>query len=354
MDADDAIVATPNNKSEKPMNTPPRICFVLLEHMLATSVTLPTEMMRAAESAAKSRDRSATSLDISMVAATLEPISTQAGFQFKPSHTFADIEEADIIMVPALWRNPKPVIMRNHALVAWLAKMHQQSSTIIGVCTGSGFLAEAGILNGKPATTHWSYFDQFQRDYPEIELKRQYFITQSGNTYCAGSVNSAADLVVYLIQTIFDRRIASHVERSFSHEIRRTYEATSYLESQHRNHPDEDIIQAQEWLQENCQGEVVLKDVAERFGMSVRTFNRRFKEATGTPPLQYLQVLRIDMAKELLQTSNLSISEIAYKVGYQDMGHFAGLFKKLLATTPSQYRATVRAKLFTAAEKITR
>lgn len=333
------------------MNKAPRISFILLEHMLATSVTLPIEMMRSAESAARSRNRAAVPLEISMVAANLEPVTTQAGFQFKPSHTFSDIEDTDIIMVPALWRNPKPIIKRNTDLVSWLAKMHRQNSTIIGVCTGSGFLAEAGILDGKPATTHWSYFDQFQRDYPKTELKRQYFITQSGNTYCAGSVNSAADLVIHLIQGIYDHSVASHVERSFSHEIRRTYESTSYLESQHRNHPDEDIIQAQEWLQENCQSEIILKSVAERFDMSVRTFNRRFKEATGTPPLQYLQALRIDMAKELLQTSNLSISEIAYKVGYQDMGHFAGLFKKLLATTPSQYRATVRAKLFTAEDK---
>jgi len=80
----------------------------------------------------------------------------------------------------------------------------------------------------------------------------------------------------------------------------------------------------------------------------VRTFNRRFKSATGQSPLQYLQEIRIETAKDLLKTSNLSISEVAFKVGYHDMGHFTGLFKKLLATTPSDYRSTVRAKLFSA------
>ncbi len=322
--------------------------FLVIEDMLATSITLPIEMMNAAESAAIGRDRHAIRLNIATVAVSKQPIRTRSGFQLTAELTPDEIGSTDMVIIPSLWRNPRPIIRRHPEIIRWLQKLNEQGTMLIAVGTGCCFLAEAGLLNGKAATTHWHYFDQFARDYPEVELKRQYFITQSGNIYCAASVNAVADLTVHFIHRTYGQEIATHIQRNFSHEIRRPYESTSYYDDKHRYHPDEDIVQAQIWLQDNCQKEVLLKNVAEKFDMSVRTFNRRFKNATGKTPLQYLQEIRIDMAKDLLQTSNLSVSEIAYKVGYQDMGHFSSLFKKLLSTTPSEYRATVRAKLFTA------
>ena len=151
---------------------------------------------------------------------------------------------------------------------------------------------------------------------------------------------------MHFIQRIYNTTIANHVERHFSHEIRRSYESIGYFDGQLNKHPDEDIVQAQMWLQDNYNKEVRFSEVAKRFDMSVRSFNRRFKTATNKSPLQYLQEVRIQTAKDLLKTSNLTISEIAFKVGYSDMGHFTMLFKKMLATTPSDYRTTVRAKLF--------
>ncbi|GAB3106827.1 helix-turn-helix domain-containing protein [Aestuariicella hydrocarbonica] len=322
--------------------------FLVVEDMLATSITLPIEMMNAAESAALGRDRRAKRLNIATASTRKESVRTRSGFNLEAELTLDDIGNSDMVIIPSLWRNPRPIIRRNPEIIRWLQKLNEKGAILIAVGTGCCFLAEAGLLNGKAATTHWHYFDQFQRDYPDVQLKRQYFITQSGNIYCAASVNAVADLTVHFIHRTYGQEIATHVQRNFSHEIRRAYESTSYYDDKHRYHPDEDIVQAQIWLQDNCQKEILLKNVAEKFDMSVRTFNRRFKNATGKTPLQYLQEIRIDMAKDLLQTSNLSVSEIAYKVGYQDMGHFSSLFKKLLTTTPSDYRATVRAKLFTA------
>ncbi|MAZ86345.1 MAG: AraC family transcriptional regulator [Cellvibrionaceae bacterium] len=322
--------------------------FLVIEDMLATSITLPIEMMNAAESAARGKNRQAQRLNIATAGIHTAATQTRSGFALAAELEIGSINTTDMVIIPSLWRNPRPIIRRNPEIIAWLRKLNEQGTIFIAVGTGVCFLAEAGLLNGKAATTHWHYFEQFQRSYPEVDLKRQYFITQSGNFYCAASVNAVADLTVHFIHRTYGQEIASHVQRNFSHEIRRAYESTSYYDDKHRYHPDEDIVQAQIWLQDHCQKEILLKSVAERFDMSVRTFNRRFKSATGKTPLQYLQEIRIDMAKDLLQTSNLSVSEVAYKVGYQDMGHFSSLFKKLLSTTPSEYRATVRAKLFTA------
>lgn len=335
----------------QPLPNRVRISFLLSENMLATSATLPMEMLLTAESAggvARRRGSAKTLIELRTTGVAGAAVSTRAGMKWTPELTLEEAEQSDIIYVPGLWRNPRPVVRRHPEVLQWLRRQHENGALISAVGTGVCYLAEAGLLDGKAATTHWHYFDQFHKDYPLVQLKRQYFITQAGTLYCAASVNSLADLTVHFIQRLYDKTIASHVERHFSHEIRRSYESSGYFEQARSRHPDEDIVQIQIWLQDNYSRSIVLSEVAGRFGMSVRTLNRRFRAATGQTPLQYLQETRINHARGLLKTSNLSISEIADKIGYQDVGHFNALFKKQLTTTPAQYRATVRAKLFSA------
>lgn len=321
------------------------ISFILLDNMLATSTTLPSEMLLAAQSAV-SRRRTSVQLNIRTLSLTGESVMTRPGLRWQPDMAVAEATDNQIIYIPGLWRNPRPLIQKNAALINWLKQEYENGALICAAGTGCCFLAEAGLLDGKAATTHWHYFDQFQKDYPLVQLKRQYFITQAGNLYCAASVNALADLTVHFIQRLLGKEIANHVERHFSHEIRRAYEASGFFEQDHSRHPDEDIIQIQIWLQDNYHREIIMPQLAERFGMSTRTLNRRFKAALGISPLEFLQEIRVNTAKDLLKTSNLSINEIADKVGYQDTSFFTALFKKHLATTPLSYRTTVRAKLF--------
>jgi transcriptional regulator GlxA family with amidase domain len=327
------------------------ITFVLLDNMLATSTTLPSEMLLAAQSAALKQRKTSSGpvpsrLQIHTVSLTGDAVVTRSGLRWQPDGSLHQFTGNQLIYIPGLWRNPRPLIKKSEELLNWLRQEYQNGALISAVGTGCCFLAEAGLLDGKAATTHWHYFDQFQKDYPLVKLKRQYFITQAGNLYCAASVNSLADLTVHFIQRLFGKEIANHVERHFSHEIRRAYEASGFFEKEHNHHPDEDITQIQIWLQDNYHRDIVMTQLAEKFGMSTRTLNRRFKAALGISPLDFLQEVRINIAKDLLKTSNLSINEIVDKVGYQDTGFFTALFKKHLATTPMAYRETVRAKLF--------
>ncbi|MBB3060763.1 GlxA family transcriptional regulator [Microbulbifer rhizosphaerae] len=321
------------------------VTFLLIDQMLATGTVLPLEMLRGAESRGRvSGD--ATPLRLVTVGLDGAPVKTRSGFPLTPDLALEEAPDSDIVYLPALWRNPRPALKRSGPLLEWLRRQAERGAAITAVGTGVCFMAAAGLLDGKPATTHWHYFDRFAADYPTVKLKRQYFITQADKLFCAASVNALADVTVHLIRQLYGPAVASHVERNFSHEIRRTFEEIAYSEGAVHLHPDEEIVQAQTWLKEHCSEEVRLSEVAGHFDMSVRSFNRRFKLATGQTPLQYLQNVRVDMARELLQSSNLSVNEIAEKVGYQDMGHFTALFKKFLSTTPSEYRTTVRAKLF--------
>ena len=321
------------------------VTFILIDQMLSTGTMLPLEMLRGAESRARAEGKPEP-LRLLTASVDGQPVRSRSGFSLTPDLALKDVPHSDIIYLPALWRNPRPALRRSAPLLAWLRQQADRGAAISAVGTGVCFLAEAGLLDGKPATTHWHYFDRFAADYPDVKLKRQYFITQADKLFCAASVNALADVTVHLIRQLYGPAVASHVERNFSHEIRRPFEEIAYSEGAVHLHPDEDIVQAQTWLKQHCSEDVKLSEVAAHFDMSVRSFNRRFKLATGQTPLQYLQNVRVDMARELLQSSNLSVNEIAEKVGYQDMGHFTALFKKFLATTPSEYRTTVRAKLF--------
>ena len=159
-------------------------------------------------------------------------------------------------------------------------------------------------------------------------------------------MNALADIIVHFIAQTYGRAAAQNVERNFSHEIRKPYEEQRYLEGAVDRHPDELVAQIQFWMRTNLSSEMNLAQLAAQFGLSQRSFTRRFKAATGSRATQYWQQLRIESAKDLLASSNLSIQEIAYHVGYQDQGHLTRLFKHDLALTPKDYRAMVRKKLF--------
>lgn len=323
-----------------------KIAFVLVEHMLATSMALPVEMLHAAADFARARQQpNKPEIQLSFVATRAGLYTSRSGVPLVATETLDDTQY-DLIFLPALWRNPQPIIRRHAALLPWLQQQHTGGALIGAAATGVCFLAASGLLDHRPATTHWFYLDAFSQHYPAVDLKPQYLITRAGNLYCAASINALADLTVHFIRHFYGSHIAVHVERHFSHEARKSYEQVTYREDDTERHNDEDIIQIQLWLHQHHTQAVVLADVAKQFGMSLRNFNRRFLAATGKTPLHYLQGLRIEEGRDLLNNSNLSIAEVAEKVGYQDSKHFARLFRDTLGVTPRDYRRSVRSKLF--------
>lgn len=323
------------------------VALMLYDHMLSTSVSLPVEMLRAGEAFAKRRNKESPSLSFELVGETLASVTTRAVIKLTPDHTIAQAQQPDFIFIPTLWRNPRPLLKKYPKMIAWLNEMWQQGSTLIGGGTGVCFIAESGVLNGHSATTHWHYVDQFKRSYPRVQLKPDFFITQSERIYCAASLNALADIAVHIIHQTFGEEAAQHVERNFSHEIRKPYEEQRYLEGGVDLHPDELITEIQFWMRTNLASTLKLSEVAHEFDISQRTLTRRFKAATGIKASVYWQKIRMQAAKDLLAASNLSIQEISFQVGYQDQGHLTRLFKQILKLTPRDYRTMVRKKLFT-------
>ena len=324
------------------------VTIVTLPGALGSTVTIPLEMLSAANDIARARGEQEKIVDLEIASTNAGPIVLSGGLSIDCNTTLEKINKTDLIFVPGLWGNPRRYVQKYGALSQWLSRQHAKGAMLCAITTGTHFVAEAGLLNGKPATTHWRYFDQFQQQYPEVRLQRKRFVTHGDNIYCTGSVNAARDIMLHFVQLLHGESIASEISRQFTHELKRSYESLLLSKDQNSSHHDETIIKVQEWLQENYAQAVQIAALANRFRLSVRSLNRRFRMATNTTPLQYLQDLRISQAKELLKQSNLVVAEVADKVGYQDASYFTGLFKKLNAVTPNEYRRLVRNKLFIA------
>lgn len=314
--------------------------------VLGTSITIPMEMLNAADLIKRIDGKNHHKLTLQMVSLDGTNISLTAGLEIVCNTQLSDIENTDMIIIPALWGNPKGVVKKYPELKPWLKHQNKVGTLICAVGTGSYFLAEAGLLDNKVATTHWYYFDQFAALYPNILLQRDRFITKSGNIFCAGSVNSVRDVMLHFIEKFYNPTVANQVSRHFTHEIKRSYTSSFLKNSPQNYHDDENIIGIQEWMHTCYNTDITLKMICQDFDISLRSLIRRFKQATGKSPIQYLQQVRIDNAKELLKTSNLSIAEIAYSVGYPDSSYFSALFKKVISLSPKEYRRLVRKKLF--------
>lgn len=319
---------------------------LLYPHALATSVTLPMEILQAASQMASVRTRSGPQVRMLLAAPQSGPMTLANGLTLQPDTSYGELPALDLLLLPAIWRNPLPTI---NAMRGWFPLLQQLAAAGTRICsvgTGSCLLAEAGLLEGQPATTHWNYFDQFARRYPGVQLKTRHLVTQSGNIYCVGSVNSIADLMVHITEEWFGSRIARAVENQFSPEIRRSFRAAAYQDVADSSHHDETVIEAQQWLQDHLGQAVTMAQLARRLKLTPRTLNRRFRQATGLSPQAYLQGVRINHAKELLRHSNLGIAEIAWRLGLQDASYFSQLFRRHCGVSPLRYREAVRGKLF--------
>lgn len=318
--------------------------------MLATSITLPIEMLRSAAAMQQAAKRSSQTLSINLLSQTPETLSL-SGMTLTGVPLPKSLPEGSTVFIPALWRNPRKVLGQLQPTIDWLAKVaanHRLAAVGTGVC----LLAEAGLLRGRVATTHWHYFEPFSQHYPDVKLARDRFITRSDNIYCTASINATAELTAFFIQELFGVKVAQTVERHFFHEIRAP-KTQARLQTTPAG-SNELVAMALGLLDEtvarliHTQGHtpINIQAIANELDVSVRSLNRHFQEALSTTPMEYIQQKRLEHAEELLKTSNLSIGDIANLSGFQDPQYFAKRFRKSFSVSPRQYRITVRAKLF--------
>ncbi len=259
------------------------------------------------------------------------------GARITPEASIHDVKSTDLIIISSILDIDKTLAYEGE-VIEWLRHHFRIGAHIATVCTGAFVLAETGLLDGKMATTHWGAAHDFGRRYPKIHLRPERLVTDAGNLFCSGGMNAGTDLCIYLIEKYCGHDVALQTAKAMISDMGRTLQSPYSIFQFQKDHDDPQILAVQEFLESEYAQPHSYRELASRFGMSRRTFERRFKESTGDTPLLYLQRVRVEAAKRMLETANLSFDEIAFRVGYQDSNSFRGIFLKHTGVLPKQYR----------------
>ena len=206
------------------------------------------------------------------------------------------------------------------------------------MCTGAFVLAAAGLLDGKRATTHWFFANEFKRRFPRVDLRPQQMIVDEGDVVTCGAVTAYLNLIIYLVEKYFGHDIALRTAKVCLIDMDHPNQLPFQIYHFPVTSSDSSIARIQEFIGEHFKEDLTIDDIAKRGGMSVRNFSRRFKNATGESFSNYIQKLRIETAKRLLESAEFSASEVMYRVGYSDERSFRRLFKRHTGLSPKHYR----------------
>lgn len=256
-------------------------------------------------------------------------------------HT-GDAVRADILILPELWLGPNDDFHGHYPeLTDWIREMYKKGTYIYSACSGSIMLAETGLLNGCSATSHWAYKDLFQKHYPGIRFRPEpnlVFADPAGRIVTAGGTTSWHDLAIHII--------SRHCSPGEALKIAKVYLLKWHAEGQlpyaalvHRNpHADSVVRNCEKWLQDHFREKNCVSQVVAMAGIPERSLKRRFKNATGSSLIEYIQNLRVEESRRILETGNMPIDEISVSVGYEDPAFFRRLFKRSTGLTPARYR----------------
>ncbi len=258
-----------------------------------------------------------------------------------PHATFADCPPADVVCVPEVTVPPGERIEGFDAEIEWLRQSYAAGATLAAACSGAMLLAEAGLLDGQEATTHWAYCDILRRRYPRVKVHEKRALVVSGEgqrLVMAGGGTSWFDLVLYLIARTAGVEAAMQVARINLIDWHTIGQQPFARLARTRQGDDAVVGRCQAWIAENYANRAPVAAMVKLSELPERSFMRRFKQATGMPPLEYVQTLRLEEAKHMLESGIEPVAAIADAVGYEDAAFFSRLFRRKVGLTPVQYR----------------
>ncbi len=276
--------------------------------------------------------------EIHLVGISRETRQTTGLFIVNPDVLIGNVTKTDLIIVPALFGDQKKAAERNKEIIPWIIEQYKNGAEIASFCVGSFFLAATGLLDGKRCTTHWRFANEFRRMFPETNLLDDKIMTEDTGIYTSGGAYSYLNLLLYLIEKFAGREVAVLASKSFMIDIDRDSQSPFIMFRGQKEHEDEQVKKAQEFIESNYQDKITVEQLASMLALSRRNLERRFKKATANTVVEYIQRVKVEAAKMSLETSRENVSEIMYKVGYTDTKAFRTTFKKITGLSPIQYR----------------
>lgn len=259
-------------------------------------------------------------------------------FAVRPHTHIAQIQHTDLIIIPSLNHNYEVAVKENVELIGWIERQYKDGTEVASICTGAFLLAATGLLNGKSCSTHWAMADDFRKLFPEVDLQPDKLITHHNGIYTNGGAYSFLNLILYLVEKYYGRETAVYCAKVFQIEFDRQSQSSFIIFKGLKQHDDEMVKEAQHLMEQDLLEKITMEDLAGKYAVSRRTFDRRFIKATGNTPLEYLQRVKIESAKKALESGRKTISEVMYEVGYADPKAFREVFRKVTGLSPLAYR----------------
>lgn len=273
--------------------------------------------------------------DVHLVSLVHEVKLYEGLFSVHPDQMMEDVKKTDLIIIPAA--QPQS-LGQNLEFIPWIQKQHKNGAEVASLCVGAFLLASTGLVNGKKCTTHWIAADAFRNMFPETELLPEKIITDENGIYSSGGAYSFLNLILHLVEKHCGRDVAVYLSKLLEVEIERETQSKFAIFSGQKDHEDESIKKAQEYMESNVGEKISVNQLAGLFLISKRNFERRFKKATANTPVEYLQRVKIEAAKKSLESGREQINEVMYSVGYSDSKAFRTVFKKITGLSPLDYR----------------
>lgn len=249
---------------------------------------------------------------------------------------------ADLIIIPALsptiGENINIALENNYEFNKWIVDQYNNGAKVASLCIGAFILASTGLLKGKYCSTHWLYANEFRKMFPDVQLVADKIITDQNGLYSSGGANLSWNLLLYLVEKYTNREMAILASKFFLLDFGRDNQTSFVIFEGQKDHADEDIIDVQEYIETHFNTKLSIDGLANKFGIGRRTFERRFKKATSNTVNDYIQRVKMEVAKKQIETSRKNIQEVMLDVGYNDINAFRDVFKKVVGISPVDYR----------------
>lgn len=276
--------------------------------------------------------------DVHLVGLSKEIKLENSLFSVHTDRLLKEVEKTDLIFIPAVSGDMSTAIELNKDLIPWIIEQHENGAEVASLCVGAFLLASTGLLNGKKCSTHWNSANEFRAMFPAVELVDGSIITEAQGIYSSGGANSYWNLLLHLVEKYTDRETAILAAKYFAIDIDRESQSSFMMFQGQREHSDEEIKKAQDFIEENFQDKITVEQLADMLAIGRRSFERRFKKATNNTVIEYIQRVKIEAAKKSFESSRKNINEVMLNVGYTDTKAFRDVFKKVTGMTPIEYR----------------
>lgn len=322
--------------------TPLRVCIVAMPDAVISTLAGIYDVMNGISTMGIGSPGAEHPFTVEIVGEQSGPLRLASGVPIDVQHAIDDIAACDILIVPSVLLRPGGwETGRYPRLIDWIKRMHDGGARLCSACSGVFLLAETGLFDGRDATVHFGYANQFAACYPEVPIHPERVLVISGSRedlVSSGASNTWHDMVLYLIAHHVGATVAQEVARMFALQWHQDGLSPYMIFEGRNDHGDAEITNAQEWLATNFAIAHPVEEMIKRSKLAERTFKRRFADATGIAPLAYVQRLRIEDAKRRLERTGSPVDEISWRVGYEDAAFFRRLFKRTTGMTPGAYR----------------